>query len=639
MKSKLVLVGENASNEKILVALELLANENKVKILTFPDEVITDNFYDQMRKDWREGKEVEIPENHTEIIRDLTVAEDLLPEDIKVERTDLIEKKKLEWHVMVLSAKMHAQYKAELADLKDKIDKLDSFDKPLWENLKGFWAKVQKQINDQILMHRYASDLRKGSDELFNTMKGLRKKLDDEYREVAKENFDWFSGKLDEIENRIEEGLKLSGVFDELKSLQAKFRNTKLTKDFRDKIWSRIDGGFKSAKAKRYGANATNENSALARMNNRYEGLMKAIKRTEFSRDRDIKDLEFENRRIQNTDGQLEAQIRQAKIKMIQQRLSSKEDKLKDMYKTKSELDTKMEKLKERERLDKIRKEKEAEVKAKIKEEVKSTQENVDGDAKEKLEAAAEKINESKKKQPKTIMDKVMDTVSEVKDIVEDKLEDTIETVKATAIVVSEEVSEKMEPFTKKGEEVVENLKAKAEDVKDAVEDKVKDVTQKNSPETESIKLSSNLEENVEMDTEKDSGGLLNKLKDSAIGLAGNLEEKLDSVVDSVEESLETDGNKEKGFLGKLADKASEIKDSVEEKMDSVVDSVEDSLETDDNKEKGFFGKLVDKAGDVMDKIEDKMDDLVDSAEDKIDDIVDTGKKEKDDIADDIKDV
>ncbi len=621
MKSKLVLRGENASNEKILIALELIAEENKVKILTFPDAIVTDEFHDLMKKDWRDGKTVELPEGYTEIIKDLTVSEDLLPEDIKVERTDVIERKKLEWAVLVLSSKMHLQFKSELESIKEKVDKLDSFDNAVWENLKGFWAKVQNQIREGILDRNYANDLRKGSDELFDKLKVLRKKVDDEYRVVAKENFDWFSQKLDGVEKKIEEGLKLSGVFDELKELQRKFKDTKLTREFRNKIWSRIDGSFKAAKAKKYGDNATNDNSALSRINNRYEGLMKALKRTEQSKERDVKDLEFENRRIQNTDGQLEAQIRQAKIKMIEQRIKFKDEKLEDMYATKKQLDEKMEKMKEREKMDKIRKEKAAAAKAKIKEEVKQTQENLDEEAKLKLEAAAEKINESKKPKPKSMVEKVMDTVEEVKDMVGEKLEDTIDTVKAAAVVVSEEVSEKMEPFTKKGEEVLADLKDKAGDIKESVEDKIEDLTGKSedAPPVEKEVLSSSEEEDNsdhknETDMGKDEKGFFDNLADKAKNLAENLEEKFEDVVDSVESKLETEDNKDKSFLGKLADKANELKDVVEDKVEGVVDAVESKLETEDNKDKSFFGKLADKAGEMKDAAEEKFDDLVDGA-------------------------
>lgn len=584
MNSKLVLWGTDAKDEKILIALELLAEENKVKILTFPDKIVIDDFYDKMRNDWRVGKEVELVEGYIEEIRDLTASETLLPDHIKVERTDLIERKQLEWHVMVLSSKMYAQFKSELDSIKEKVEGLDAFDNAQWEGLKTFWNKVQNQVRDGILTRNYANDLRKGTDEIFDKLKVLRKSLDDEYRSKAKENYDWFSKKLDEVEGKIEEGLKLSGVFDELKDLQKKFHNTKFTREFRDKVWSRIDDSFKSVKEKKYGKNATNESSALARINNRYEGLIKAIKRSEFSRDKEIKDLEFEKRRIQNTDGQLEAQIREAKIKMINQRLKFKEDKLKEMYATRDQLDSKMVKLKEKEKLDEIRKEKEAAAKAKIQASVKQTKETMDDETKEKLAAAAEEINEAKKKKgkgkKKDFVDKVMDTVDEVREMIEEKVDDAIISAKAAAVVISEKVSERAEPLAEKGKEIVDDLTTKAEE-------KVKEVKE-----------------------------VLSSSKD-----------------DKVEDAEVVDGEdkKEKGFFDKAMDAVESIKETVSEAVDDVVEKMEPYTE----KGKEIVDDLTAKASDVVDDVKEKASDMANDVKDVADNVSDNAENIKD-AADDV---
>ena len=142
MKNKVVIWGTNAENEKVLIALELKADANKVILYTFPETIATDEFVNKMMNDWRDGKEVEFPEGHTTLERELSVTESLLPDDLKVERGDIIQRAQTEWHFAVLSAKLHAAYQQELAEFKEKIQSLSAYDNKIWDGLKAFWDKV-----------------------------------------------------------------------------------------------------------------------------------------------------------------------------------------------------------------------------------------------------------------------------------------------------------------------------------------------------------------------------------------------------------------------------------------------------------------------------------------------------------------
>ncbi len=409
MKTKVVLWGENAKNEKVLIALELRADANMVDVYTIPEAAVNEEFNRKMMDEWRNDKPVDFPNETEKAERPLTITDGILPDELKVERTDVINRAQTEWHFMVLSNKLSQAYANELEDLKEMVGKADNFQQETWDRLKEFWGKVQGQVQERNLFRGHADELRDETNKLFEAMKGMRKKLDEEFRGKSTEAMGSFMGMIDQVEAKAKEGGRLRPLFDELVELQRKYRESKnMTRDHRNKVWAKLDGAFKEIKGKLFGDrdNSNNKNqgdSPVARTKRRYDGLMNAIDKMQRSMRRDEDDLEFQNRRIQNSDGQLETQIRQAKLKMIEERFNSKAEKLADMNKTKLELEQRIEKemareekRKEQAAKDAERKAREAEAKAKIASEMKAQQEAIDVDE-DKLKAAAAAISATKK--------------------------------------------------------------------------------------------------------------------------------------------------------------------------------------------------------------------------------------------------
>ena len=451
MKNRIVFWGKNENSEKLLLALELLAEEGKVNVISFPEALVSEEFNQTLTKDWRDGKTVDFPEGFTSTLVELTVTGSILPAGITAEKMDLVTRAQAEWNFSILSSRLFRSYQSELNEFKDKVERALNFDKNMWDELKSFWDRVQEQARDKSLFREHSEHLRQETNELFGKLKDLRGKLDEEFDRTSKTLYEDIVAKLGDIENKVREGIRLQPLFDELKDIQKKIREVKLNRDHRNKIWDKLDATFKVLKEKRFGPETADDNNPLVRIQKRYEGLMAAIDKMESSVGRDIEELNFQNGKVNTSFGQLEAQIRQAKVAMIEERVRSKKEKLTEMYATKTELDRKMEQLQEKEKRkadEMLKEDAKKAAQEKIANEIaaaNAAREKVKGEKESLFDAATSILGDS-------ITDMV-DTVKAVAEVVEDRIEDKIDEIKEIWKDKKEEESVKEEETDKKEDE------------------------------------------------------------------------------------------------------------------------------------------------------------------------------------------
>jgi vacuolar-type H+-ATPase subunit E/Vma4 len=571
MKNKVVVWGTNAANEKVLIALELKADVNKVMLYTFPEAAATDEFVNKMMNEWRVGKDVEFPEGHTVLERELSVTESLLPEDIKTDRGDLIQRAQTEWQFAILSTKLHAAYQQELAEFKEKVQALTSYDNKVWDSLKAFWDKVQIQSRERNLFREHADNLRDNINALFEDLKKLRSRVNSEFMAASQTIFDEFNKILDDIEARIATGgSKLHSVFEDLKQLQRRYRDARMSNEHRNKLWDRLDGAFKKAKERKFGPSA-NEGSIVERHERRLGGLSEAIKRMEDSVRRDEDELAFQRKKVNDSEGQLEAQIRMAKIKMIEERLASKREKLAEMHQTRAEVERQANTAKDKETR---RAEKEEE--------------------KKKIEAAKEQAKSEIAAGIKTKTDtpsageKAGEFFEAASTVLGDLLVDALDTAKAVASVAAE----------------------KADDIID-------DVVQKASEKVDEVLESLKKEEESQESAQKD--GII----DDVVHKAGDEElESAKGIIDDVVHKSADEGELEsaKGIIDDVVHKSAE-EEKASPAMAELVEKAEEVFES----AKGIIDDVVHKAAEQVEEVlesfkqEDKKDGIIDDVVHKVD--------------------
>ncbi len=457
MKNKLVIWGSNAENEKFLIALELQAESNRVMLHIFPEAIADEAFVQKMMHEWRDGKaEVAFPEGTETSERELSVTESLLPEGIVVERPDLVQRAQTEWHFAVLSSKLHAAYQQELAEFKEKVEAMSTYDNKIFTSLRSFWDKVQNQSRERNLYRQHADELRDGINALFEQLKEVRKKVNSEFMEVSQGVFDGFAKALDDIETRIAAGgAKFNSVFDELKKMQRDYHQTRMSNEHRNKLWERLDAAFKRAKERKFGPEA-NAGTIADRHDKRLSGLEDAIKRLEDSLYRDDEELAFQRKKVHTSEGQLEAQIRGAKIKMIEERANGKRERLAELTKARNDVHRQANSAHEKEaRL--AAKEAERQLIEAKKAAIKS---EIEAETHAKAEAAASPAVALAKEG--AVPEKEESLFEAASNLLGDVLLDALDTAKAVAIVAADKAEEAFGQAMDKAEEMLESFNAPA---------------------------------------------------------------------------------------------------------------------------------------------------------------------------------
>jgi hypothetical protein len=457
MKNRIVLWGQNADDDRLLMSIQLLPEANQIEIKTWKEPKANEDLYKLLFESWRNDKEAELPEPDAEIQRPLSVSNTLLPDELRVEDGDLIQRAQTEWHFTVLSVKLHQAYQAEIDELEQAVSKLDDYDKDVWDRLKEFWGKVEGQIREKNLLREQATSLRERSNELFNTLKGLRKRLDSEFKSISADNRERLMNSLGAVEENISKNLRLQSLFDELKKIQSQYHEAKMTREDRDKVWARLDKAFKSVKEKRFGSE--DKGSPTNRLDKRLQGLAGALESMERSIKRDEEELEFQNKRIGSAGGQLEAQLRQAKTVMIEERLRSKKEKYDDMVKTQEDLVKRLESLQVKEEQRQRLEEAKAAAKEKIDAQMKEQEIVLSDEEAEKLKKAAEELKASKQKKAKKEATSKTEKPADVESLAEavgslmsESLQDVVDTIRAVADVVGDKIAEEVKEFIQEEE-------------------------------------------------------------------------------------------------------------------------------------------------------------------------------------------
>jgi chromosome segregation ATPase len=322
----------NQKDEPILVALELNVNSMNIEVRYFSTSTMKEDEIEDFIKKFSNGEEVIFPENTTLENRSFT-EESLLPDNIKIEgKSGAIRQLQNEWSYLLLNAKLFEQFNAQLEDIKIKAAELKGFSSELFDEAKEFWEKVLEYKKEREISQEKLAYFKEEINGVFDHLKKLKESLLKEKDAASEKIREEFSVTLASIDARLEEqGVHFKTIMEELKVLQTKLRGEDIKRDIKNILFDDIQARYDKIKVRR--------EEVLGGVNNsRIDGLTQALERTQKSLNMDVRDLDFNTKKLNSVDSKLELQLREAKIKVLKDRITSKEEKVADIQKTLNKL-------------------------------------------------------------------------------------------------------------------------------------------------------------------------------------------------------------------------------------------------------------------------------------------------------------
>ena len=326
----------NEKEEKILVTLELNTDNFNVDIQTVKGSDVNTELADTILKNWVDGADVSFPDCTEKMSRSFT-DESILPENIKIDgKTGAIRQLQNEWSYLLLSTKLFSQFIIEMEELKRKASELKSYSSELFEEAKSFWEKVLEYRKEREISQDKLNGIKEEINLVFDHLKVLKENMIKEKDAVSEKVKTEIFEAIEVVKKKMEgKDVHFKSLMDELKEIQNGLRTTDVKRDVKNLLFDEIQNCFEFIKTKR-------DEVLGGGVKNRVEGLSQVADKMRKSLEMDLKDIEFNRKKLSTCNTRLEEQLREAKINVLKDKIESKEAKLADIQATLDKLQQKM---------------------------------------------------------------------------------------------------------------------------------------------------------------------------------------------------------------------------------------------------------------------------------------------------------
>lgn len=337
MNTRLVLWGEIGTDRKALIALYLDEPTTKIHIYAFPKEEVSREVQDQLFSEWKNGGELAFPETalHWEIDAN---SDSILPEEVKVERVDLVLQSQHKWSKKLMSTKINQMLEDETRLLEEHANAVTEYDKTLWDKTKTQWEKIASYQKKNEITWEQTTVLKEKINSIFDALKAL-KRLNTENEDQANSAFvKQIQKRIEDLQSKLIYADQWKYIFDELKKTQNEIKDVNMRWAVKKKLYDSINQIFDDLRKYRTTETISKTQSRIVQLKQIMEGLKDSIAR-------DTDNFKMQVEKMQHyTRGKLGVDDIKDRFNYITDRIKEKEKKADGIKDTIKQLEKEIEK-------------------------------------------------------------------------------------------------------------------------------------------------------------------------------------------------------------------------------------------------------------------------------------------------------
>ncbi len=327
MQQRIVTWGEIGTDLKALITIELDEANANIIINAFPKEKVSKELQDAIFNEWKNGGNFQFPETTYQWTVDAQ-QDNILPNNIRVDRPILITEAQSLWSRKLMSAKLNQLLNEEVALLNQQLEGLKEFEQSLWDKAKTQWDKIADYQKKAEISWEQTTILKDKINLIFDSLKALKRINHEGDEEKTLQISKAFNKVIDELEDKLIYPDEWNNIFNELKKIQTNLKESPIKWSAKRKLQNKINDIYAALKKYRSTEFINKSKARIKQLNQILSGFKENI-------ERDKENYKMQVEKMQHyTRGKLSETELQERFSHLFDRIKSKEEKIKNISKT-----------------------------------------------------------------------------------------------------------------------------------------------------------------------------------------------------------------------------------------------------------------------------------------------------------------